>query len=224
MCFSATASFSVAAATTAAGLATLRHVRDPREVPLALIPLLFAAQQAIEGLLWLQLDGADDALTIAALSLAFLLFAKVLWPTYVAVAVLLVETNPRRRAILCVLSLMGLGLSVDLLLDLIDNPAVATIRGHSIAYVSNLSGTAGPSALIRDALPYLVCTGAPPFVSSHAAIRVFGAVILVGFAVAASIYLGAFVSVWCFFAAADSTVLYFYFRRAAFGARPHPQR
>lgn len=221
MCFSATASFSVAAATAAVGIATVRHARRRRELPLALIPLLFAAQQAVEGVVWLQLDGANDPPTLAALSFIFLLFAKVLWPAYIAPVVLLVEPDRRRRYALAVLALVGAGVAIDLLIGLIGQPATATIRGHSIAY-SDLSAPA--SGFPWDAIPYLLCTGLPLFLSSHRAIRTFGVAVMLGFAIAALIYLTALVSVWCFFAAAVSTLLYFYFRRAAFGVPAHHAR
>jgi len=48
-------------------------------------------------------------------------------------------------------------------------------------------------------------------------IRVFGSIIVVGFAVSTYAYAATFISVWCFFAAADSTLLYLYFKRAASG-------
>ncbi len=75
-------------------MATVRQVRHPREVPLAAMPLLFAFQQAVEGALWLQLPAAGSREAVAALSLVFLVFAKVLWPAYTALAVLSIEPDP----------------------------------------------------------------------------------------------------------------------------------
>jgi len=83
MCFSATASFSVAATTAVIGLAAVARVRRPRELPLALAPMLFALQQVVEGVLWLQLTGAGDSGNVAELSFAFRLFAEVLWPGHI---------------------------------------------------------------------------------------------------------------------------------------------
>lgn len=54
MCFSATASFSVAAITAMIGIAAVKHVKRPRDLMVAGVPVLFAAQQAVEGFLWLQ--------------------------------------------------------------------------------------------------------------------------------------------------------------------------
>jgi hypothetical protein len=59
MCFSATASFVSAAALTPLGLLSVRLAsghNPSREIPLALLPVLFASQQALEGLVWLGLE------------------------------------------------------------------------------------------------------------------------------------------------------------------------
>jgi hypothetical protein len=217
MCFSATASFSLAATTAAVGFLTLRHVRRPKEFLLAAVPLLFAFQQAVEGALWLQFSGEGGGASIAALSLVFLSFAKVLWPGYGALAVLLIEPDRRRRSILGAIATIGFVLSAYLLADLVREPPAVFIRDHSIAYSSDVN------PLSWWQMPYLLCTCAPLFISSHRTIQVFGAVILLGFAVSAYAYLATFISVWCFFAAGGSALLYFHFRHAAFSATArHP--
>ena len=49
MCFSAAASLSAAAVTGAVGVLTLAKTANARELPLAVVPLVFSAQQALEG-------------------------------------------------------------------------------------------------------------------------------------------------------------------------------
>ncbi len=213
MCFSATASFSIAATTAVIGLAAIKHVKQPRELPLAIVPLLFTSQQAIEGVLWLQLSGESDSAKVAALSFAFLIFAKVFWPIYAALAVLLIEPDRRRRQVLSAIAVIGSVLSGYLLVGLLGDPSVAAIRGHSISYTSDVE------AITWQQIPYLLCSCGALLLSSHRIIQVFGAIVLVGFLVSAYLYLAAFVSVWCFFAAADSSLLYFYFKRAAIRVR-----
>jgi len=212
MCFSATASFSAAAFTAAIGVATLKQVKSWRELPLASMPLLFAAQQAIEGVLWLQLSAGSGGEAVATLSLSFLVFAKVLWPAYIALAVLPVEPDLRRRQALYAIAIFGCSLSLYILGRLIGNPAPAAICGHSIAYGGE------ESVLSWQGVIYLLCTCVPLLLSSNKAVQNFGAAILVGFVVTAYTYFATFVSVWCFFAAANSSLLYFYFKRAAFSA------
>ncbi len=52
MCFSAAASFSASAVCAAAGVMAIRRA-DRADLPLALIPMIFALHQAIEGLVWM---------------------------------------------------------------------------------------------------------------------------------------------------------------------------
>jgi len=210
MCFSATASFSAALFTAVIGVATLRQVKNPRELPLAAMPLLFASQQAIEGALWLQLAAGRSTEEVAALSFIFLVFAKVLWPAYVAPAVLLIEPGLRRRRALFAIAALGCAISIYMLNRLIENPPpVAAICGHSIDYGGNESASSWQTFL------YLLCTCVPLLLSSSGAIRKFGAIVGAGFLVSVYTYFATFISVWCFFAAAGSAILYFYFRSAA---------
>ncbi len=212
MCFSATANFAVGATTAVIGIAALKHVTSRNELPLALVPLLFAAQQFLEGLVWLRLEPGGNG-QVSGLAFSFLIFAEVVWPVYAAVAVLLIEPVRWRRLILGGLAIGGGFLSTYLLAGLVSEPVGASIQGHRIVYGN------GVAALTWQHLPYLICTCVPLFVSSHRVIRLFGAAVLVGFVVSAALYLAAFVSVWCFFAAANSTLLYFYFRQTAFAVR-----
>ena len=95
------------------------------------------------------------------------------------------------------------------MIGLISNPPAVAICGRSIDY----GGDENP--LSWESIPYLFCTACPLLLSSRETIWLFGAIVLVGFFVSAYVYFATFISVWCFFAAADSTVLYFYFSRAA---------
>ncbi len=217
MCFSASASFSVAAVTAAIGVAAIRHTRHPKELPLAAVPLLFASQQAVEGVLWLQLSGQGDAGHIAVLSFAFLIFAEVVWPSYAALAVLFIEQDRRRRRMLWVLAAIGAALSIHLLTGLIGDPPTVAIRSHSIGYGSEVT------SLTWRQLPYLICTCLPLLLSSHRIVQVLGVLVLGGFLVSAYFYLATYVSVWCFFAAADSSLIYFHFRRSALAVSLQPR-
>jgi hypothetical protein len=209
MCFSATASFSAASITGVIGVATLRQVKHPRELLLAAMPLLFAVQQAIEGALWLKLPAGGGGDAVLVLSLGFLVFAKVLWPAYVAPAVLLIEPDLRRRRVLYVIAALGCTISLYMLNRLIANPPPVAICGQSLDYGGNENGLSGQSFL------YLLLTCVPLLLSSSVGIRRFGAIVVTGFLVSVTTYFATFISVWCFFAAAGSALLYFYFRSGA---------
>ncbi len=212
MCFSANASFVAAAVTATIGIATLRQARHARELPLAAVPLLFGSQQAVEGFLWLRLTG-ESGQGVAELSLAFLIFAKALWPAYVPFAAVLVEPEPRRIGAMRLLLALGCALLVYALIGLVNYPPSVAICGRSIDYGGNESGLSWPAVV------YLLCTCAPLLLSSHSVIRIFGATVLTGFAVSAYAYFATYISVWCFFAAANSALLYFHFSRSAMQAK-----
>ena len=57
MCFSPEASFIAAGVLAPVGVATLRLVRRRGEVVVAALPLLFAGHPALEGVVWLGLEG-----------------------------------------------------------------------------------------------------------------------------------------------------------------------
>ena len=212
MCFSATASFSAASITAVIGIATLRQVKEPHELLLAAMPLLFALQQAIEGALWLQLPGGNGG-AAAALSLSFVVFAKVLWPAYTPLAVLLIEPDLRRRQALSAIAVAGCALSIYVF-----------NRLSIIRPLPQSTGTASTTGAMKTHCPIRVssisCAPASRSCFLQAgAIQNFGAIVLAGFAVSAYTYFATFISVWCFFAAAGSSLLYFYFKRAAVRAR-----
>jgi hypothetical protein len=58
---------------------------------------------------------------------------------------------------------------------------------------------------------YLVATGLPLLLSSQRSVVVLGAIVLAGVVVAYTLYWDAFISVWCYFAAAASVAILFHF-------------
>lgn len=201
MCFSATASFVTAGATAVIGIVCLVRAADRRELPLAATPLLFAGQQAVEGLLWLTLPQAPDGSVSSGLTVLFLLFAEVFWPAYAPIAAWLVETDPRRRRPigLCVAS--GFGVAAWLLWGLLTRNHGAVLQDGHIVYVT------GQQPSIAVGFAYLAATGVSLALSSHRTIRLLGALVLAGSVVTYLAYWEAFVSVWCFFAAGSSLVV-----------------
>lgn len=201
MCFSATASFVTAGMTAVVGIATLGRVNEPREAPLAATPLLFALQQGIEGLLWLDLPLAPQGPVASGLTFFFLFFANVFWPVYAPTAAWLIETDARRRQFMLVCLAIGVGVGAQMLWSIVTRPYGAVVLEGHIVYLTGYT----PSVALG--LAYLAATGLPLVLSSHRTVVALGAVILVGSAVAFAFYWQAFVSVWCFFAAAASLVI-----------------
>ncbi|MBI5457015.1 hypothetical protein HY969_04740 [Candidatus Kaiserbacteria bacterium] len=203
MCFSATASFVAAGALSATGALTLAHAKK-KELPLASIPLLFGIQQAIEGVIWVTFGFPT---LNAVMTYLYLMFAYVLWPIFVPIAVLLIETNSVRKNILRVFSLGGFVPGTYLLYFIFADPGKAHIVNQSIAYDYRHLYELLPLTL------YVVVTCGSGLVSSHRILQLFGVAALATFFVANWFYNITFISVWCFFAAILSVLIYWHFKR-----------
>ena len=220
MCFSATASFLsagllVPGGTYATALA-LRH--DRRYLPLATFPLLFGVQQFVEGGLWLALGGST-LIGVETAALGFLAFAYFLWPFYVPLAARSVEPRADRRRLFAILAVLGFALGASLYLPLLFHREwiSVTLSKGSILYgpVLIYDGIV-PRSLVRAV--YALIVSLPLLFSSVDAVRVFGMLILFSVIGSAIAYAYAFVSIWCFFAALLSLVVFAIVRRATLPA------
>lgn len=208
MCFSPAASFFAAAVTGASGLAALQRTRSRREWPMAAMPLFFSAQQTVEGLLWLSLPSTPNGPVCLALTDTFLFFALMFWPVAAPLSALLVEENPWRRRLIGCCLLVGLGVSAYLAGVLIEGTHVALLKQNHIVY-----DTVPPPAPAVGFF-YLIATGLALALSSHRAINILSILVVTGSVTAWFAYWDAYVSVWCFFAAAASIVILLHFERA----------
>ena len=205
MCFSATASFTAAALLLGVGAMTLRRVGRRSDWPLALIPVLFAVQQATEGVVWLGLSGRLPGM-LDVTTQVYSVFSHVLWPAYVPWAVWVAEPSASRKRLLAVFCVAGLAVGGYLLYGMFANPIVAQAVGQHIDYES-------PHFYIAVVLVlYLAATTVSPMFSAHAWVRGFGLLALLSSAAAYVAYAQWFISVWCFFAAALSVVIYLHVR------------
>jgi hypothetical protein len=208
MCFSPTASFVIAGVTGAAGIGAVVRADKREELALAAMPLFFAAQQAVEGLLWLTLPVSPEGPTSSLLTQMFLFLAKVFWPIFAPLAVLMIEPDLRRRRLIAGCLVAGAAIGIYFLWSLLANPHTASIGGGHIVYSSE------PRLPLSFELMYLIATGIAPALSSHRAVNLFAAIVIVGSLVTYVFYWEAFTSVWCFFASAASAVVLFHFERA----------
>ena len=204
MCFSATASFSAGALLLGIGTLTLRSAlatRQRRALPFAAIPMLFAVQQLVEGVIWLSFT-QEAARLNAVMTHVYSFFSHVLWPAYVPLAVWLIEPPGRRRHMLLVFAAGGFAVAVFLLYILMAFPVVSRPTGQHIEYVSPHFFAAVTITL------YLLSTTTSPLFSTHRMVKVFGALSLLAFGAAYTFYAQWFISVWCLFAAILSAVIY----------------
>ncbi len=196
MCFSAVGSFALSGVLAGTGAAAITINRSPSRRLFAAFPLVFAAQQAAEGVVWLTLNDPAQA-TLQRLSVAvFLGIAVVIWPTWCPLSLWLAERNPGRRRLLWVLSWIGVGVSAGSLALLYHWQPMARVAGHSIQYVHEQSALGRYTVLVY-AVPALL----PFFVSTTKMVRLIGTTFVLSLAVTMVIYREALTSVWCFFAA-----------------------
>ena len=204
MCFSATASFSAGAVLLGLGTLTLKSAKRPRELPFAAIPLLFAIQQLSEGVIWLTFRYEAPQLN-AVMTHMYSFFSHVLWPVYVPLAVLLIEPSAWRRRGLLVFVAAGVTVGAYLLYVLVAFPVVSRPIGQHIEYVSPHFFAAVGMTL------YLMSVALSQFLSTYRSVNAFGGLALLSFAAAYYFYATWFISVWCFFAALLSAVVYLHF-------------
>ena len=206
MCFSAGASFAAGAVLLGAGAAALHQVRKPAEWPFACIPLWFSVQQFSEGLLWLALTDPAYAAWQTSSTYMFFLFAQVFWPLWLPFAVWKLEEEPLRRHILRFVLAAGLLVGVFLIYSMARFGVEAFIEAHHIRY-----GPKYPLGLPRTIL-YILVVASPLFISSRRRLPLFGIVILGALLITLLFYERYLVSVWCFFAAVSSALIWWIVR------------
>ncbi len=219
MCFSSSASFVVAALLFPLGVDAVRYGLDQRRgdlLPLALTPLFFSIQQALEGLVWLGLDRGESDWLVHPAALSYLFFAYAFWLAWLPWCALRLNLHappPLRRRILQGLLVLGLlggvGLWLPLLLDgsLIQPAVVNGSLDYNIRLLAD-----GWINLGLGSTAYMLIISAPFLLSSSGRLRWFGAGILTAFLVTHLAYGYAFTSVWCFFSALLSASLYWILR------------
>jgi hypothetical protein len=203
MCFSAEMSFGAGIALAGIGIVAIKKNKQPSLRLVALIPLIFAVQQVCEGFLWLSFHGTISLRWQSIFMMLFLVFAQVIWTTWVPVAFLIAEKKTGRKKILAGLSVAGIILSLYHIFCLVNFPVSVEVTSNHIRYIRQFPHIADiPSGII-----YIAATIFPAFVSSLKKANVLAIFNLVSFLVTAIFYREYVISVWCFFAAIISGLI-----------------
>jgi hypothetical protein len=213
MCFSASASFIAGASLSAVGVATLKQTKARTELPLAMIPLLFGVQQLTEGVIWLTFH-RDAPLLKQTMTYLYSGFSHVLWPMYVPFAMGVLEAVRWRKKVIFAFEAAGGAVGLYLLYFIVTRPVVAEVIGRHIVYASP------HFYLIPVMVLYLAATCVSCFFSSHGYVKLFGVLALLSFIAAYLVHVMALVSIWCFFAAILSLLIYFHLRFRDLGGFP----
>lgn len=209
MCFSAEASFAASGVLAVSAIAIARIPKEKSGIPLSLFPGIFATHQFVEGILWLNHNGAlsDEYNRVAVYIFAFIAF--VLWPVYVPFAAYIIETGKIRRRIILLCQLLGIYISITLLICIVKTPIDVSVTGHSFSY--KISGM--PDYFQA---PYLVSVAFPFLISSSKKLVIFGGALTLSSVIATIVASSTtFPSIWCFYAGILSLGLYFFFQHKA---------
>lgn len=225
MCFSATASFGLASMLTVSGAYCLhRAIKRKREfIPLAIIPIGFGIQQALEGGVWLARNHADTRL-VQPLAAGFLAFALIFWPVWIPFSASLIEKRPSPRRLLRYTTVGSLLIHLAIYAPLLtgSQPIGVTVVHHSLHYslaetpLFALAAQHPPLydiLLIASQLAYVALVSTPLLASSERRLAHFGVAVLLSAFVSHIFFAYAFESVWCYFAAAMAIYLMMVFRR-----------
>jgi hypothetical protein len=205
MCFSPTASFATSGLLALVGALCIRSAKNKKLLPFAMIPLIFAAQQACEGFVWITYPWPISYF----FAVLFIIFA-ITWPMWIPYSLYSFEPGKKRRIILWYDTLAGIALSAGGLFMVARHGIDVAIINHSIAYqLTNAYQEIPEYGTWLLWAWYRATVVVPSFISSFKEIRMLGLLLLIADAIAYVFWKTTFTSVWCFFAAGISLwVLY----------------
>jgi hypothetical protein len=204
MCFSAGASFAGGAIIAATGVVTIQKVREPSWMLFASIPLLFGLQQFSEGVIWLTLRSGGYETLQFAVTIIFLILALIVWPVMMPLSVMIIEPLKSRKRILIAFLAAGAMVSLYYAFCMFSYEFYPAIESHHIQYKGEW-----PRSLKNPVfIVYVIATIPPLFVSSIKRMWIMGILIFLSVLVTGIFYKEYLTSVWCFFAALISVVIY----------------
>ncbi len=208
MCFSSEASFAGGVIISTIGVAVVTKIHKPSQLLFALIPVFFGIQQFTEGVLWITIPNPQLITLQRVATYIFLVMADVLWPVWIPLSVLFMEENAKRKKTLWYLLITGIVVSIYYTCCLVFLHVMPEIMGYHIKYTSDFSKVIAIPVFIL----YLFATITPLFVSSIKRTHVLGIFMFLSCVVTAIFFTQFLTSVWCFFAALISGVIFWILR------------
>ena len=207
MCFSPEADFTAGVAVAGVGIATLRRVRERRELIVGALPLLFGIHQLVEGVVWLGLRGQVSTGVGDTAKEAYIVYAHAVLPVIVPFGFMLLEPSHQRSRWMRPMVCLGLALGVYLLWQVTAYPVGAREQARCIDYTTHT-----PNDILIGSL-YVVATCGPALLSSRRHLRWFGLVSVIGLVATALVRVDQLTSLWCLYAALISVLILEHFRR-----------
>jgi hypothetical protein len=204
MCFSASASFSASAILLGIGILSIKNTETRNQKKLASIPLIFSAQQCIEGFAWISIADASQMEWAKLFSYGFLIIAQILWPILIPYSILAIEKVPRRKKMLLMLWILGIIHGIYFGYGLIYFPVTANISESHIMYKMGFP----PANHWYGGLLYILATVLPPFLSSIKKMYLIGLIVLIAYIISHIFFTNYVISIWCYFATTISIVIF----------------
>ena len=215
MCFSTTASFAAGIVLSGIGVTTIIKSKEPAQKMFAAIPLVFGLQQFAEGFVWLSLMQAWPQLYHQIAVHVFLVFAMIVWPVWIPLAICYFEPNWLRKRVIGWISVIGIVMGFFSLYYLITRPSGAVISNYHIHYDLDIP----KNLLIICGLIYLIPTIVSHFFSTVKGVPHMGVLVLISYLITRFLFVDHVLSVWCFFSAAISIMIYFIVKKRVEGTR-----
>ncbi len=204
MCFSAPVSFFTGSFLVgigaASGFAAKKHQRI-----LVPVPFFFGIQQILEGIQWVVTPGSAASIIVGY---GFLFFAFLVWPVYAPLAVFIIDE--KKRHITRWFLLLGVMVATFFVALLLIQPFLIAVGTNHIGYIFDVTSTTLQRHLLI--VLYVIAVCGPMLTSSMPLIRRFGIILFFSGAASRLLFSATFTSVWCFFAAALSALMYVFIR------------
>ena len=204
MCFSSHVSFGAAAVLAIIGLLSLKKAKTRNETLLATTPLFFAAQQAFEGVLWVGYHRDIPPIIITLAKYGFLFFAMLFWPIWIPLVMYKLEKQELRKSILGTFLMGGILLACYFVWQMGCAGGHAWIEKHHVTYDIGLTEW----QYFISGIIYAIITIGSFFVSSVPYMWTLGLTLAIALLIAYIFYTFWLVSVWCFFSAFISILIY----------------
>jgi hypothetical protein len=203
MCFSATASFTVAAVLFPAGAYCIKTARriDKKWIPLAICPMAFSIQQTIEGVVWLGVNSGDQEV-IAVASRGFMFFSHFFWLAWIPFCVYWLEGVLWRRRLLLMITGIGTISGASAFLPsffIADWLSVELVQNSLEYHVALIYDDIFNRTVLRGFYGLIIVSAL--FLSSDWRMLIFGGLIVASLITTYLFFAHSAISVWCFFAA-----------------------
>jgi hypothetical protein len=195
MCFSASISFGAGIVLAVVSVISIQQVRKPYQIYFACIPIIFCAQQFVEGFLWLALTKPFFAPIQQITTYILLFISQFVWPIWIPYAALKLEKEQENIIFQRVLLAIGVFIAFYLGYCLMTYAVEAKISGHTISFSQNYP----MKYSIPADLLYIIATIAPPLFLNIRKVWLLAVATIISYTITTLYYENYIVSVWSFF-------------------------